>query len=296
MSEETKEKELVDGLVRDKDSGKWDNAKIEVGNMIAQPKREIRHEHAGRQLIKYKGFDDRTLSISDYFIGLAHAEQKTKPLQRRQYAQIREQCIVLGLNPMTDIAFWIDYRDNLAFHIKDSTFMRRANQSEGYRGFEAGWIISPGAGKGQKYICHGTDIPAGSHVVGAWCRVHVENRVQPIAEALTKDFARGADKTGSIWNTKANAMISKVARHQAHRLAFPDSLAGCYSETEGNAVRNAEMEQAPAEPETLQDDLVDAWQQTGKPASEPEPAPALPAGEDVVPKRDADDAVAPEPW
>ena len=254
--------ECTDGKIYDQETKQWIDGSLEVVDLVKYPDREIQHEHTGNQLIKYLDSENRAISISRYYL----AAVANASLTNQHFAVAMETCIRKKLNPVTDIAIWVDKDNKMSLHIKDEAFMRRANRHPDYRGFTAGWIISAGEGKGLKYIEHGTDIDAGYLTVGAWCHVIRENRTQPKAEAMINDYARSRDKAYSVWSLKTQTMIAKVARHMAHRLAFPEELSGIYTETEMEStieVENVAPGAAEDAQEALGDQLADAF--TGNP-------------------------------
>jgi phage recombination protein Bet len=244
--------------------GAWIDSQLEVVDLVKAPDREINFEQTANQMIRYKTRDDQVASITRYMLGTI----ASSPLTLQDSARIIQTCVSKGLNPIVDLAIWKQGDKPAMIHIKDEAFMRRANNHPDYEGFDAGWIISAGEGKGQKYIEHGTDIEANFRIVGAWCKVFRKSRKLPTAEAMIVDYQRGIDKAGSVWSTKATTMISKVARHMAHRLAFPEELSGIYSETEMEHtidVDNVDPGQAEkSSAEDLKDQLEEAFSTSGQ--------------------------------
>jgi hypothetical protein len=142
-----------------------------------------------------------------------------------------QKCLAQGLNPITDVV-WVKYSAGkpCMMHILDACLMRRADEHPEYEGYTCGWILGGAGDKvGRKCIPAGSDIPPGMQIIGAWCQAHRKGRKTSPVEALIKDYR----KPGEAWGAMSETMIAKVARAQAHRIAFPGPLAGLYSEVEG---------------------------------------------------------------
>ena len=75
-------------------------------------------------------------------------------------------------------------------------------------------------------------------LVGGWCEVYRSDRRFPI---IAKVNLAEYDKKQSIWNEKKSTMISKIAKVQALREAFPAQLGAMYTQEE-QEVKFAEYE------------------------------------------------------
>lgn len=75
-------------------------------------------------------------------------------------------------------------------------------------------------------------------LVGGWCEVYRSDRKFPI---VAKVNLSEYDKKQSIWNEKKSTMISKIAKVQALREAFPAQLGAMYTQEE-QEVKFAEYE------------------------------------------------------
>lgn len=120
--------------------------------------------------------------------------------------------------------------------VSKEAFFKRADASEKYEGFKAGIIIIRDNEIVEVEGCfynEKTDI-----LVGGWCEVYRSDRKFPI---IAKVNLAEYDKKQSIWNEKKSTMISKIAKVQALREAFPAQLGAMYTQEE-QEVKFAEYE------------------------------------------------------
>lgn len=144
-------------------------------------------------------------------------------------------CKGMGLNPFLRECFLIKYGNNQAQTVvSKEAFLKRAERSESFDGFDAGVIILNQAGdleyrKGSFYMKNREEL------VGGWCEVYKKNRSHPYRSDVSLDEYIGRKSDGSInsmWSTKSATMIRKVAICQALREAFPDQLSQMFTEEE----------------------------------------------------------------
>jgi len=103
-------------------------------------------------------------------------------------------------------------------------FLKRAEQSDDYDGYESGVTIIGD----EKLVIHrpGALVLPGEKLVGGWCNVYRKGRQKPIC--IVVDF--NVYNTGrSRWERDPGGMIEKVAVSQAHRKAYPTALGGFYT-------------------------------------------------------------------
>lgn len=128
-------------------------------------------------------------------------------------------CEYQKLNPFLREAYLIKYGNNPATIVTGKeTFLKRAYRHPKYRGHKTGV-----SGDGQT----------------AWAEVYVEGYTVPIrCEVDYKEYVgRKRDGTiNSMWASKPNTMLKKVALVQALREAFPETFSGMYSQEEVNSI------------------------------------------------------------
>ena len=84
----------------------------------------------------------------------------------------------------------------------------------------------------------GAFIPKGWELVGGCAKIYRKDRKYPaVARVNLEEY----DKKKSTWNEKKSTMITKVAKVQAMREAFPSQLGAMYTSDEVNT-RDAEYE------------------------------------------------------
>jgi len=106
-------------------------------------------------------------------------------------------------------------------------FLKRAEQSDDYDGYESGVCVMTTATD----MIHrpGSLVLPGEKLVGGWCNVHRKGRSKPTS--IVVDF--NVYNTGrSRWEKDPGGMIEKVAISQGHRKAYPTALGGFYTAEE----------------------------------------------------------------
>lgn len=146
-------------------------------------------------------------------------------------------CRGMGLNPFLKEAYLIKYGSSPATAVvSKEAFLKRAERSETFDGFDAGIIILNQNGdleyrKGSFYMKNREEL------VGGWCEVFKKNCSHPYRSDVSLDEYIGRKSDGSVnsmWSGKAATMIRKVAISQALREAFPNDLNQLYTEEEMN--------------------------------------------------------------
>ena len=137
-------------------------------------------------------------------------------------------CKFNQLNPFLNEAFLVKFGQQPAqMIVSKEAFFKRADASEQYEGFKAGIIIIRDNQIVEVEGCfynEKTDV-----LVGGWCEVYRSDRKFPI---VAKVNLSEYDKKQSIWNEKKSTMISKIAKVQALREAFPAQLGAMYTQEE----------------------------------------------------------------
>lgn len=135
-------------------------------------------------------------------------------------------CKFQKLNPFLNEAYLIKFGDDCQIIVGKEAFMKRAETSERLDGIEAGLIIER---DGKVTDVEGCFTLPTDKLLGGWAKVYRSDRKFPIIMRVSlKEY----DKGQSLWKSKPSTMIRKVALVQALREAFPENLAGMYTEDE----------------------------------------------------------------
>lgn len=120
-------------------------------------------------------------------------------------------CKQQGLNPFVGDVHFVKYNEQkMQIIVSKYAFLKRAERNPNYDGFKA-WVEQDG-----------------EDIVGK-CEVYRKDRRMPIySEVYLSEY----NQKNKMWDEKPKTMIRKVAVVQALREAFPDELAGLYSDDE----------------------------------------------------------------
>lgn len=136
-------------------------------------------------------------------------------------------CKFNQLNPFLNEAYLVKFGNQPAQMIvsKEAMF-KRAEANESYEGFKAGIIVK--RGEDVLELEGNFKLPSDT-LLGGWAEVHRKDRKFPIIAKVTLGEY---DKKQSTWNEKPLTMISKIAKVQAMREAFPAQLGAMYTNEE----------------------------------------------------------------
>lgn len=142
-------------------------------------------------------------------------------------------CKYAGLNPWLKEAYCIKYGSEPAtMVVGKEAFMKRAEKTPGFDGFEAGVIVLSGD---ELIYRKGTLKLPDEELVGGYAEVFRRDRTHSYRVEVSFDEYAARKKDGSLnsqWSKKPATMIRKVALVQALREAFPENFSGLYSEEE----------------------------------------------------------------
>jgi phage recombination protein Bet len=139
-------------------------------------------------------------------------------------------CKYNQLNPFLNEAYLVKFGTAPAqMIVSKEALMKRAESCKEYEGIQAGIILQTKEG-GIKEV-EGCFRQSDEILVGGWAKVYRSDRKYPIVSRVNLDEY---DKKQSIWNEKKSTMISKVAKVQALREAFPTQLGAMYTAEESN--------------------------------------------------------------
>lgn len=143
-------------------------------------------------------------------------------------------CKYNQLNPFLNEAYLVKFGSQPAqMIVSKEAYMKRADACLEYEGIRAGVIVMR---DGDAIELEGAFYLPTDKLVGGWSEVYRKDRKFPI---VAKVNLSEYDKKQSTWNEKPSTMISKVAKVQALREAFPAQLGAMYTHEESN-VEDAE--------------------------------------------------------
>lgn len=141
--------------------------------------------------------------------------------------QFMSVCKFNQLNPFLNEAYLIKFGDKPAqMVVSKEALMKRAEANKEYEGLRAGIIIRRGD---EIKEIEGCFLLKEDELLGAWAEVYRRDRKFPI---VAKVSLEEYDKKQSLWNEKKSTMISKIAKVQALREAFPSQLGAMYMQEE----------------------------------------------------------------
>lgn len=147
-------------------------------------------------------------------------------------------CKYNQLNPFLGEAYLVKFGTTPAqMIVSKEALMKRAEDCQTYEGIQAGVIVMRG---GESIELEGCFFLSTDILVGGWSKVYRSDRRFPI---VSKVLLSEYDKKQSTWNEKKSTMISKVAKVQALREAFPTQLGAMYTAEEKNVVEDADYEE-----------------------------------------------------
>lgn len=198
-------------------------------------------------------------------------------------------CRANQLNPFIGDAYMVKYGNEPAsMIISKAAFMKRAESSALYNGYQAGVILLRDK---QVIDEQGSFFLPGDQLVGGWAKVYRKDREHPIvARVRLQEYNRGK----STWAAMPGTMIRKVAIAQAFREAFPFASEGMYTPEE---MPDEQGQEAPVPANNIkpvfteQDAPSPEPQPDPEPQFTPDPIPVLEPGpgEDKLPWEDVDD-------
>lgn len=142
-------------------------------------------------------------------------------------------CKFNQLNPFLNEAYLVKFGSQPAqMIVSKEALMKRADACPNYEGIQAGIIVIRG---GQIVEVEGCFFGEKDVLVGGWAKVYRSDRKFPI---VAKVNLSEYDKKQSIWNEKKSTMISKIAKVQALREAFPAQLGAMYTQEESNMIQD----------------------------------------------------------
>lgn len=136
-------------------------------------------------------------------------------------------CKYNQLNPFLAEAYLVKFGTQPAqMIVSKEALMKRAEASEQYEGMQSGVIVLRDKEAVELEGCF--YLPT-DQLIGGWAKVYRKDRKYPfVAKVRLEEY----DKKQSSWNEKPSTMISKVAKVQALREAFPAQIGAMYTQEE----------------------------------------------------------------
>lgn len=145
-------------------------------------------------------------------------------------------CKYNELNPFLNEAYLVKFGTSPAqMVVSKEAYMKRADACQNYEGIQAGVIVIR---DGVQVELEGCFFMPEDKLAGGWAKVYRSDRKFPVIARVTLSEY---DKKQSVWLEKKSTMISKVAKVQALREAFPAQLGAMYTQEESN-VSDAQFE------------------------------------------------------
>lgn len=136
-------------------------------------------------------------------------------------------CKFNKLNPFLNEAYLVKYGSQPAQMITSKeAYFKRAEENPNYKGIRSGIIVMR---QNEIQEVEGCFQAPGDLLLGGWAEVYRSDRDYPV---VAKVNLSEYDKKQSVWNEKKSTMISKIAKVQALREAFPSQLGAMYTAEE----------------------------------------------------------------
>lgn len=140
-------------------------------------------------------------------------------------------CKFNQLNPFLNEAYLVKFGTSPAqMIVSKEALMKRADACDNYDGIQGGVIVI--RDKCQLEL-EGCFFMPTDELVGGWAKVYRSDRKYPVVSRVNLSEY---DKKQLIWNEKKSTMITKIAKVQALREAFPAQLGAMYTPEESGII------------------------------------------------------------
>lgn len=179
-----------------------------------------------------------------------------KDISDSEYTMFFQLCKVNKVNPFLKEAYIIKYGSTPATIVLDYKVLQQiAEEHKAYRGMKHGVIVS--TKDGEVIERHGEYKLPNETLIAGWCEVFRSDRTEPTrVTAMFEEFkaTKSSGELNSNWASKPCFMITKVAKAQALREAFPNLVgSNVYISEEMDAVKPASAKKS----EGVRNKLVD---------------------------------------
>lgn len=208
--------------------------KVEVKQQPAvQPQQQAKLQVNDKDIVTYE-VAGQEVKLS-YSIVRKYLTKGNADVTDQELVQFISVCKFNKLNPFLNEAYLIKFKSargdgNAQMIVSKEALFKRAEACEQYDGIEAGIIVLRGDNVVELEGCFRQ---AKDVLLGGWAKVYRKDRRVP---TVSKVNLSEYDKGNSIWNEKKATMISKIAKVQALREAFPSQLGAMYAKEETTAL------------------------------------------------------------
>lgn len=208
--------------------------KVEVKPQPAvQPQQQAKLQVTDKDIVTYE-VAGQEVKLS-YSIVRKYLTKGNADVTDQELVQFISICKFNKLNPFLNEAYLIKFKTargdgNAQMVVSKEALFKRAEACEQYNGIEAGIIVLRGDDVVELEGCFRQ---AKDVLLGGWAKVYRKDRRVP---TVSKVNLSEYDKGNSIWNEKKATMISKIAKVQALREAFPSQLGAMYAKEETTAL------------------------------------------------------------
>ena len=208
--------------------------KVEAKQQPAvQPQQQAKLQVTDKDIVTYE-VAGQEVKLS-YSIVRKYLTKGNADVTDQELVQFISVCKFNKLNPFLNEAYLIKFKSargdgNAQMIVSKEALYKRAEACEQYDGIEAGIIVLRGDNVVELEGCFRQ---AKDVLLGGWAKVYRKDRRVP---TVSKVNLSEYDKGNSIWNEKKATMISKIAKVQALREAFPSQLGAMYAKEETSAL------------------------------------------------------------
>ena len=208
--------------------------KVEVKPQpTVQPQQQAKLQVTDKDIVTYE-VAGQEVKLS-YSIVRKYLTKGNADVTDQELVQFISVCKFNKLNPFLNEAYLIKFKSargdgNAQMIVSKEALFKRAEACEQYDGIEAGIIVLRGDNVVELEGCFRQ---AKDVLLGGWAKVYRKDRRVP---TVSKVNLSEYDKGNSIWNEKKATMISKIAKVQALREAFPSQLGAMYAKEETTAL------------------------------------------------------------
>ena len=198
-----------------------------------QPQQQAKLQVTDKDIVTYE-VAGQEVKLS-YSIVRKYLTKGNADVTDQELVQFISVCKFNKLNPFLNEAYLIKFKSargdgNAQMMVSKEALFKRAEACEQYDGIEAGIIVLRGDNVVELEGCFRQ---AKDVLLGGWAKVYRKDRRVP---TVSKVNLSEYDKGNSIWNEKKATMISKIAKVQALREAFPSQLGAMYAKEETSAL------------------------------------------------------------
>ena len=208
--------------------------KVEAKQQPAvQPQQQAKLQVTDKDIVTYE-VAGQEVKLS-YSIVRKYLTKGNADVTDQELVQFISVCKFNKLNPFLNEAYLIKFKSargdgNAQMIVSKEALFKRAEACEQYDGIEAGIIVLRGDNVVELEGCFRQ---AKDVLLGGWAKVYRKDRRVP---TVSKVNLSEYDKGNSIWNEKKATMISKIAKVQALREAFPSQLGAMSAKEETSAL------------------------------------------------------------